>query len=88
MVPMLGCRQRVPLYRRSVTYTLAEAGAFDRRTANETRIASAIMVPPMAFMMMPSSVHSEYLVLLEEDENVNQHKSLSLSDRFAPHTSA
>lgn len=57
------CR-RCPPYIRSVTYTLADAGAFDLRTANETRIASATIVPPMAFMIMPSSVHSEYFELL------------------------
>lgn len=59
----IGAMSRCPFYRRSVTYTFADAGAFDRRTANDTRMASAMIVPPIAFMMMPSSVHSEYLEL-------------------------
>lgn len=50
---------------RSVTYTLAVAGAFERRTANEMTIPSATIVAPMAFIIIPSSVHSAYFELID-----------------------
>lgn len=50
---------------RSVTYTLAVVGAFERRTENDTTTPRAIRTAPMAFMIIPSCVHSEYLELNE-----------------------
>lgn len=51
MIKIFCCGCVLSPYKRSVTYTLAVAGAFDLRTANETMIPMATSVIPNEFMM-------------------------------------
>lgn len=49
-----------------MTYTLAVAGAFERRTANDTSTPSAINTHPNALTMILSSVRFSYSPLKKE----------------------